>query len=55
MPPGIHADNILFEKAEYINRSIANLTEATLLFDDWFQHVAPLSEVAHEHAEAGHG
>jgi len=31
---------------------IANLTEATLLFDDWFQHVASLSEVAHEHAEA---
>jgi 2-hydroxy-3-keto-5-methylthiopentenyl-1-phosphate phosphatase len=34
---------------------IANLTEATLLFDDWFRHVAPLSEVAHEHAEAEHG
>ncbi|MBV9112934.1 MAG: MtnX-like HAD-IB family phosphatase [Hyphomicrobiales bacterium] len=34
---------------------IANLTEATLLFDDWFRHVAPLSEVAHEHAEAEPG
>ncbi|MBV8764046.1 MAG: MtnX-like HAD-IB family phosphatase [Hyphomicrobiales bacterium] len=34
---------------------IANLTEATLLFDDWFRHVAPLPEVAHEHAEAEHG
>jgi 2-hydroxy-3-keto-5-methylthiopentenyl-1-phosphate phosphatase len=34
---------------------IANLTEATLLFDDWFRHVASLSEVAHEHAEAEHG
>ena len=35
--------------------AIANLTEATLLFDDWHRHVASLPEVAHEHAEARHG
>ena len=30
LPPGVHADNILFEKAQYINRSIANLTEVII-------------------------